>query len=541
MDTNGAAIEYGSPIGRVIAVSAAQLIALLQRPNPDNVSPSRKSFELAALVKIQTRASTVFGMISGLRVPLPSTNPDEDLKIIEIELIGESIYGPTGETDGFRRGVSTFPALDDAVYLATLEDLARVYAPPRDAAVSVGFIQQDSNVPAFLRVNDLLGKHFSVVGTTGTGKSCAVATIMHSVIDQNPHAHVMLLDPHGEYARAFPDEAIVLSPEGDLRLPYWLCNFDELAEIVFTGTHPADQSKILGEAVVSARQAFLGRSGVDRHVNVDAPTPYRLSDLIRHLDHAMGSLHRPDSVATYQLVKARMLTLQNDVRFEFMFGSSLTMHDEMSEILSQLFRIPVNGKPISIIDLSGVPSEVMNVVVSVVCRLTFDFAIWSETQFPITIICEEAHRYAPRGKDTGFEPVKRALSRIAKEGRKHGVSLCLVSQRPSDLEPSLLSQCNTMFAMRMSNQDDQDIIRGALPEASQGLMQFLPALRNGEAIVVGEGVSIPMRICFAPLPDDCRPKSATASFTTAWSSDGSDRSAVENTIDRWRRGVRHAA
>jgi hypothetical protein len=236
-----------------------------------------------------------------------------------------------------------------------------------------------------------------------------------------------------------------------------------------------------------------------------------------------------------------MLTLQNDARFSFMFGSSLTMHDKMSEILSQLFRIPVNGKPISIIDLSGVPSEVLNVVVSVICRLTFDFAVWSETQVPITIVCEEAHRYAPRDKDAGFEPVKRALSRIAKEGRKYGVSLCLVSQRPSDLDASLLSQCNTMFAMRMTNQDDQDIIRGALPEASHGLMQFLPALRNGEAIVVGEGVSMPMRICFTPLPDDCRPKSSTASFTSAWSSDDRSRSEVENTIDRWRRGVRHAA
>jgi DNA helicase HerA-like ATPase len=536
MGTNGAVMEYGSPIGRVIAVSAAQLIVLLQPPSLDTVNPSHKSFEMAALVKIQTRASTVFGMISGLRVPLPSVaNPNDDLKIIEIELIGES------GTDRFRRGVSLFPALDDAVYLATPEDLAIVYAPPRGTAVLVGSIQQDSNVRAFLLVNDLLGKHFSVVGTTGTGKSCAVATVLHSVIGQNPYAHVLLLDPHGEYAHAFPDEAIVLSPEDGLHLPYWLCNFDELAEIVFTGAPRGEQWKVLGEAVVSARQAFFGKSAPDHHVNIDAPTPYRMSDLIRHLDHAMGALNRADSVAVYQLVKARMLTLQNDARFSFMFGSSLTMHDKMSEILSQLFRIPVNGKPISIIDLSGVPSEVLNVVVSVICRLTFDFAVWSETQVPITIVCEEAHRYAPRDKDAGFEPVKRALSRIAKEGRKYGVSLCLVSQRPSDLDASLLSQCNTMFAMRMTNQDDQDIIRGALPEASHGLMQFLPALRNGEAIVVGEGVSMPMRICFTPLPDDCRPKSSTASFTSAWSSDDRSRSEVENTIDRWRRGVRHAA
>jgi len=528
-----------APVGRVIAVSAAQLIVLLLPPDSDGPYPV---LEMAALVKVQTRASTVFGMISGLRVPLPSvTTPDEDLKIIEIELIGETTYRPNGETDGFRRGVSIFPALEDPVYLAQPGDLAQVYAPPREAAIPVGTIHQDSAIPAFLLTNDLLGKHFSIVGTTGSGKSCAVATILRSVIESNPNAHVMLLDPHCEYAHAFPEEAIVLSPGDGLHLPYWLFNFEELAEVLFNGAQRPEQWKILSEAVLSAKLAFFGKAAADRHVSIDTPVPYRISDLIRYLDHTMGSLNRPDSVANYQLVKTRMTALQNDVRFGFMFGNSLTLRDDMSEILSQLFRIPVSGKPITILDLSGVPSEVLNVVVSVICRLTFDFSIWSDTQMPITIVCEEAHRYAPRDKDAGFEPVKRALARIAKEGRKYGVSLCVVSQRPSDLDPSLLSECNTLFALRMTNQEDQDIVRGSLPEASHGLMKFLPALRNGEAIVVGEGVSMPMRICFAPLPDNYRPRSSTASFTAAWSHDVDDRSGIEQTVERWRRGIRHAA
>jgi DNA helicase HerA-like ATPase len=533
--------DDAEPIGRVIAVSAAQLIVLLQPPGPG--APMRKPLGMAALVKVRTGGSIVFGMISGLRVPLPSiATPADDLKIIEIELIGETSYGPSGKTEGFRRGVSLFPALEDMVCLATPDDLALVYAPPREAAIPVGSIHQDADIPAYLLVNDLLGKHFSIVGTTGSGKSCAVATILRSVIERNPHAHVILLDPHCEYAHAFPDEAIVLSPGDGLHLPFWLFNFDELAEIVFGAeNHRAEQWKILAEAVLSAKLAYFGKTPIDRHCSVDTPTPYRVSDLVRYLDTTMGSLNRPESVAAYQLVKTRMLALQNDVRFGFMFSTALTLRDEMSDILAQLFRIPVGGKPITILDLSGVPSEVLNVVVSVICRLTFDFSVWSEKQIPITIVCEEAHRYAPRDKNAGFEPVKRALSRIAKEGRKYGVSLCVVSQRPSDLAPSLLSECNTLFALRMTRQEDQDIVRGALPEASHGLMKFLPALRNGEAIVVGEGVSMPMRICFEPLPDNKRPRSATASFTTAWSRDVDDRSEVEQTVERWRRGVRHAA
>jgi hypothetical protein len=535
-------LEGDIPIGRVIAVSATEIIVLLQPQAPDKPAALRMPLEMAALVKVRTRGSTVFGMISGLRVPIPTISaPEEDLKIVEIELIGETTYSPNGEAENFRRGVSIFPALEDAVFLASPGDLSHVYAPPRDAAIPIGSLHQDANVPAFLLVNDLLGKHFSIVGTTGSGKSCAVATILRGVIETNPHAHVILLDPHCEYASAFPEEAIVLSPGDGLHLPYWLFNFDELAEIVFGSTHRVEQWKILGEAVLSAKLAYLGKTPTDRQVSIDTPMPYRISDLMRSLESTMGSLNRPESVATYQLVKSRMSALQNDMRFGFMFGNSLTLRDDMSDILAQLFRIPVNGKPITILDLSGVPSEVLNVVVSVICRLTFDFSVWSETQMPITIVCEEAHRYAPRDKDAGFEPVKRVLSRIAKEGRKYGVSLCVVSQRPSDLAPSLLSECNTLFALRMSSQEDQDIIRGALPEASHGLMKFLPALRNGEAIVVGEGVSMPMRICFAPLPDRHRPRSSTASFTTAWSKDVDDRSEVEQTVERWRRGVRHAA
>jgi DNA helicase HerA-like ATPase len=184
----------------------------------------------------------------------------------------------------------------------------------------------------------------------------------------------------------------------------------------------------------------------------------------------------------YQAVENRIVVLQNDGRYGFVFGSRLTLRDEFSDILAQLFRIPVNGKPITILDLPGVPSEVLNVVVSALCRLAFDFALWSETPIPITIICEEAHRYAPRDKERGFEATKQALFRIAKEGRKYGVSLCVVSQRPSDLAPGLLLECNTMFAFRMTSHEDQDIVRSAVPEASHGLMNFLRRYATGKRL-----------------------------------------------------------
>jgi uncharacterized protein len=525
-------------VGRVIAVSPSQVVALLEKGEGGE---QPLPLEIGALVKMRTRVSTVYGMVTGLRVPLPGLDrSDQDLKIVELELAGESAHAEDGSALSFRRGVSAYPSLDEAVYRATVVDLALVYARPSVATARIGTIHQDASVPAYILTNELFGKHFSIVGTTGSGKSCLVASILNAVIERNPNAHVMLLDPHNEYASAFGNMAAVLSPADGLYLPYWLFNFEEILEIVGGSDAPSEQAKILNEAIVSAKQPYFQRAGLDKHGTVDTPAPYRMSDVLHFIDTAMGSLSRPEHLANYQTLKARLQRLQADSRYNFVFQDRLLVKDELPEILSKLFRIPVRGKPITILDLSGIPSEVLNVVVSVLCRIAFDFALWSDTAIPVTIVCEEAHRYAPRDKGLGFEPAKRALSRIAKEGRKYGVSLCVVSQRPSDLAPGLLSECNTIFALRMTNQVDQDIVRGAVPEASHGLMNFLPALRNGEAIVVGEGVSMPMRICFADLPENRRPKSATASFTTAWAKD-CDASRLQQTVDRWRRGLRYSA
>ena len=524
-------------LGRVIAVSPSGIMALIERHAPETNGAS--PLAMGSLVKIPMCTSTLYLMVTGLRAPLPDlVSSDREMKLAELELLGEVLHGTTSSPGRFQRGISWFPTLEDTVYRTSLEDFTLVYAPPDVATAAIGTVHPHG-VPAYLLIDDLLGKHFSIVGTTGSGKSCAVAAILRAVIDCNPNAHVIIVDPHNEYATAFGEHCVLLSPDDGLHLPYWLFNFEEISAIVLGVEHDVDQMRILGEAILFAKQAYFTKIGLEKNGTIDTPAPYRMSEVLRYLDTAMGSLSRPESVASYQAVKSRVLSLQTDPRYGFVFGSSLALRDDMAEILSQLFRIPVDGKPITIIDISAVPSEVLNIVISVVCRLTFDFAMWSSRPTPITIVCEEAHRYAPRNREAGFEPAKRALSRIAKEGRKYGVSICVVTQRPSDLADGLLSQCNTLFALRMTNQDDQAIIRDAVPEASHGLMNFLPALRNGEAIVVGEGVSMPMRVYFAPLLDGNSPKSATASFSAAWSNEFGDLAEIEQTIDRWRRGVRH--
>ena len=260
-----------------------------------------------------------------------------------------------------------------------------------------------------------------------------------------------------------------------------------------------------------------------------------MSDVLQRIEQSLGRLDKPTDSVPYLRLRERINALQADRRFDFMFQEGLTVKDTMSDVLSRLFRIPVRGMPITILDLSEVPSDIMNVVISLIGRLTFDFALWADRSVPMLLVCEEAHRYAGENTDSSFEPTKRMLSKIAREGRKYGVSLCLVSQRPSELPVGILSQCNTIFALRMSNQKDQEFVRGTLSESGLGLMESLPSLRTGEAIAVGEGIPVPVRFCFDQLPDHSLPLSGTACFSGAWREGRHEESFVCDVVERWRR------
>ena len=533
-EAQGAAIR----VGRVVAVSGSQVITLLENVLHDDDDTDAPKLQIGTLIKTETPASTVFGMVSGLSIPIPKQDAgDTELNIIEMELVGETKKDPGEAEQPFQRGVSVFPTLGDSVYVASKVELGRVYAPTAVDTVCIGTIHQDEALPAYVGTDNLLGKHFAILGTTGSGKSCAVALTLQAILERHQNAHILLLDPHNEYSRAFGEMAEAVSP-GNLKLPYWLFTFEEITEVILGDNFQSRTAEIgiLSEAIPEAKRRFIANSEPDAagFVTVDTPVPYQISELLQIIDDGMGKLDNPENSAPYLRLKSRINALRVDSRFGFMFGG-LGARDNMSEVLARLFRIPVDGRPITIVDLSGVPSETLNVVVSVLSRMMFDFAVWSDRALPMLLVCEEAHRYVPQDTSLGFEPTKKALSRIAKEGRKYGVSLCVVSQRPSELATGILSQCNTIFALRMSNQKDQEFVRSALSESAMGLMEFLPSLRNAEAIAVGEGVPVPVRICFNELPEERRPLSGTAQFSTAWQNDDEDESFIDTVVERWRR------
>ena len=247
----------------------------------------------------------------------------------------------------------------------------------------------------------------------------------------------------------------------------------------------------------------------------------------------MGKLENRSSRMFHHRLLTRIETIRNDPRYAFMFDNANVGGDTMAEVLSQLFRMPANGKPMTIMQLAGFPSEVVDAVMSVLCRMAFDFGLWSEGAIQLLFVCEEAHRYASVDRNIGFGPTRRAISRIAKEGRKYGVFLGLVTQRPAELDPTILSQCSTLFAMRLSNDRDQALVRSAVSDAAASLLAFLPSLATREVFAFGEGVALPTRLKFRELPAHLRPKGEP--IGEAWRAGNAESPEfIAAVIERWR-------
>jgi hypothetical protein len=524
-------------IGRVVSVAGSQSVVLMEE-SAGNKAVIPAGLMMGTIVKIPLPETVVFGLVCGLSVPIPATEPGAaEMKIMEVELIGESVRGAGGELSSFRRGVSMSPPLASAVFTTSQSDLRLVYLRPGMATARIGSLHQERRLPALIGVDDLLGKHFAVVGATGSGKSCSVTVILRAILDHHPNAHMIFLDPHNEYAHAFGQRAEVIGSD-TLQLPYWLFNFEEICEVLAQAGAKLDlaEAALFSEYITNAKRQFLGAAADGRLITADTPSPYRITLVTQYIDETMGRLEKPESLGPYHRLKAALNLITSDSRFSFMFSTGIAVRDNMAAILSRILRIPVEGKPVTILDLSAVPSEILNVVVSVLCRLLFDFAVWSDGAMPILLVCEEAHRYAPEDDSSGFGPTKRSLSRIAKEGRKYGLSLCVATQRPAELAAGMLSQCNTIFTMRLSHQRDQELVRAALSDAAIGLLEALPTLGNAEAIAVGLGIAVPMRMVFTELPPEQRPKSASATFSAAWKNDIADgEDFVQDVVDRWRR------
>jgi len=519
-------------LGAVIEVSGLRISCELIG-DPDG-SGSYNQVQIGDIIRIPTATTVAFGFVD--RVAFEPAPSGRGPARAEVDLLGELKTDRGKREPAFARGVTIYPVLGAAIHRATEDDMVRIYGKPGAATLSIGSLHQFPDKTAYLKSEAFFSKNSAIVGTTGAGKSCALALILRTALKAHPHGHVLLLDPHGEYGPAFSDMAENITPE-DLCLPYWLFGFDEIAQVLCS-RDPVSRSRetlILKEAIVHAKRDFLQDPERAAKLTVDTPTPYLLQEALWHINNEMGKLLKPDTLQPYTRLASNIEAMSRDIRYRFMFEPDW-IHQDMADILGRILRIPVDRKPISILDISAVPLEITNVVVSLICRLVFDFAVRGDRRnvMPILVACDEAHRYIPRDEVPGFEPARLAFGRIAKEGRKYGVSLCLVTQRPSELSETVLSQCSTVIALRMSNSEDQDYVLSRLPDSASGLLSMLPTLCQQEAILVGEGTVHPMRVRFGDLEAQHRPRTAPTSFPQAWDKDEKGRKYLTEVIQRWR-------
>jgi uncharacterized protein len=525
------------PIGVVLEISgsSSQVAFDLQRINECMADPDPSialAGQVGAQVKIRVGDSWLLASVRDQR----KDRRTEGGIIAHIDFLGEGGEEKlTGRIRGFRRGVTRYPIPGALVYASSTRDLEQVYASDGRASITVGKVFPTRDIRAGLYVDAMLGKHFALLGSTGTGKSTSAALILHRICEAAPQGHIVMIDPHGEYAAAFRQTGQILDVS-NLQMPYWLMNFEEHCEVLLnsSGNERQVDIDILAKCLLQAR----GRNRLAQtmgKITVDSPIPYLLSDLSNILQDEMGKLDKATSSAPYMRIKGKLEELKTDPRYQFMF-SGMLVGDTMAAFISKIFRMPGEGRPISIIDVSGVPSDITSTVVAVLSRLVFDFAIWGrdEKTRPVLLVCEEAHRYVPNERNADGSSVAKILGRIAKEGRKYGISLGLITQRPSDLAEGVLSQCGTIIAMRLNNERDQAFVRAAMPEGARGFLDTIPALRNRECIMCGEGVAIPMRVTFDNLEEHKRPASEDPSFVDLWSKGGGEEELVQRIVMRWR-------
>ncbi|MCW1427724.1 DUF87 domain-containing protein [Novosphingobium sp. JCM 18896] len=540
-DLSAVSVNASQPIGVILDVSGSgsQIAFDPQRLNEcsqDRDPSVALSGQVGSQVKIRVGNSWLLASVR---------NQKQDQRngggiLSAVDFLGEGDEERlTGRIHSFRRGVTGYPIPGALVYPATSADLKQIYASDGRSSIQIGNVYPTKDIRAGLYTDALLGKHFALLGSTGTGKSTSAALILHRICDSAPEGHVILIDPHGEYSAAFRNNGIILDVT-NLQMPYWLMNFEEHCEMFLTssGNERQQDADILSRCLLQARSKNRLAEQMGK-ITVDAPIPYLLSDLSNILQNEMGKLDKATNSAPYMRVKAKLDELKGDPRYQFMF-SGMLVGDTMAEFIAKIFRLPARGKPISIIDVSGVPSEITSTVVAVLSRLVFDFAVWGreEKTRPILLVCEEAHRYVPNEKNADGSSVGKILSRIAKEGRKYGISLGLITQRPSDLAEGVLSQCGTIISMRLNNDRDQAFVKAAMPEGARGFLDSIPALRNRECIICGEGVAIPIRVSFDDLEEHKRPASEDPSFSELWNGSGGEEDMVYRTVQRWRAGGR---
>ncbi|MEE2039733.1 ATP-binding protein [Nocardiopsis sp. CT-R113] len=503
---------------------------------------------------------------------------------------------PVGHMDEgkFRRGGKKIAIPPQHIEIASAEVLSEIYASVEpEKRFSFGSLAQNNGVRAVLDGDKFFAKHIGVVGSTGSGKSCTVARILQSGSESSPdqkhrgvlnNSHIIIFDLHGEYASAFPDASVISS--SNLHLPCWMMNSEELEEMFIESNEHNSHNQVsqFRNAVISNKVKHA-QDGSGSKITYDSPSYFSMREVVNYLDnlnrevisklpgedlpkladdtlvsdrsqvyfskwHAfVDASQKVDRRASngpffgeFSRFLMRINSKMSDRRLSFLLspkkddGGEYLTHD-MASILGQFMGYGKKKSNVTILDLSGIPFEVLSVVVSLISRLVFNFSFHfrkvgrlAVRELPFLLVYEEAHNYVPQGSSAKYNSVKRAIERIAKEGRKYGVSLMIVSQRPSEISETVFSQCNNFVAMRLTNPIDQNYVKRLIPDSLSAITDSLPSLEQQEAIVIGDSVNLPTILKVDQVIN--RPDSQDINFHTEWKEDWLEV-AMDDIVKRW--------
>jgi DNA helicase HerA-like ATPase len=461
-----------------------------------------------------------------------------------------TLLGELDEQGAFRRGVRHFPTPGAEVHVVAPEEIDSIFVKYKGQHFNPGYLPSHPSTGVYLDVSALCSRHFAILGQSGSGKSWSVASLIQSAVAVMPKAHIILLDLHGEYCwrddkgamrSAFNPANTRYLDARRLEIPYWLMTFAELVDLFIDRNDPAAsvQTAFFRETIFALKRETAKTLGLET-VSIDAPVYFPLKEVYRHFKEAnemrtdFGKTKGP-LFGQFDEFLIKLMSRLNDVRYDFLLNPKRRVD---SNSLTGLLRDFVGlGEPkcqITVIDLSPVPFDVRPTVSAQIGRLAFEFNYWNpqNREFPILLVCEEAHAYIPRETSGQFEGTRKSMERIAKEGRKYGVGLAIVSQRPHEVSETVLSQCGTYICLRITNPDDQEYIKKLAPEGEGDLVDVLTALGRGEAMILGEAAPLPVR-CQIHKPNPA-PNSNDADFHTGWNA-GPDDLNMDNIVDRWRR------
>ncbi|MDR6942955.1 ATP-binding protein [Mucilaginibacter pocheonensis] len=560
-------------LGRVINVNSGSVEVEISKeiPSAAPIINGRlyKIGQIGTFVKFPVGNLTLFGLVSSVsNTPASIENieyePNYGSRFLQVQLIGEKLGN-----DPFEKGIGTFPTINDEVHLVTEDDLSRIYGVKSNGFIEIGKHASSENLPVYINLHNLVLRHSAILGSTGSGKSNTTANVIKRILEDNQGSRIVLVDTHGEYASAFEGKAKVFrinEKKNPLFVPFWMMSFDELSFFLVGRTEgqekPEDKQlreKIIELKKVNCSKLKAGSVNPD-YVTADSPIPFDIKQLWYDFDRELNATYnsgsdqipaneclieegdpktfKPASFTPYTTLNAvpykskrqtmypyvgKIYSRIKDTRYSFMFNPSNYADADSANDLDDLLRNWIgNSERLTILDLSGVPFELIDISVGLISRFLYDSMYWGRfddytgRSRPLLMVYEEAHSYLPKSERTlnVYGYARKAVEKIFKEGRKFGIGAMVVTQRPSEISETILAQVGTFIALRLTNSGDKNTVQSSAPNNMNSLIELLPSLRIGEAIVVGEAINIPSRVKINLV--EPRPSSNDPDLSKAW-------------------------